>query len=78
MIKNWQEYAELEKLCDEADDRIQSGAWPSGIHFELMHILGTHGIRGGGREDAIKETRKLLDKFYQNQLIAQLAQSEIK
>jgi len=68
VIKDWQEYAELEELCDEADDRIKSGAWASGIHFDLMHILGKHGIYGGGREDAVKKMRKLLSDFRNSQV----------
>ena len=67
MIKDWTEYAELDELCSEADDRIKSGAWASGIHFNLMHILGKHGIYGGGREDAVSKMRKLLDDFYKSQ-----------
>ena len=69
MIKTWDEYNELEQICDEADDRIKSGAWASGIHFDLMHILGKHGIRATGREGAVKETRRLLNEFYQAQLL---------
>lgn len=69
MIKDWQEYATLEELCDEADDRIKSGAWASGIHFELMHILGKHGIRAASREDTIKQTRRLLNEFYMAQMM---------
>jgi hypothetical protein len=64
MIKTWEEYAELEQICDEADDRIKSGAWASGIHFELMHIIGKHGIRGCSREDTVVQGRKLLTEFY--------------
>jgi len=74
MIKTWEEYNELEEMCDEADDRIKSGAWASGIHFDLMHILGKHGIRGGGREDAVIKMRQLLDEFYQEQM--KVAQEE--
>ena len=68
MVKNWQEYNELEQLCDEAADRINSGAWASGIHFDLMHILSKHGIRATGREDAVKQTRRLLNEFYMAQV----------
>ena len=67
MINSWDEYNELEQICDEADDRIKSGAWASGIHFELMHMLGRHGIRAAGREDTITQARKLLDEFMTKQ-----------
>ena len=66
MIKTWEEYNEIEQICDEADDRIKSGAWASGIHFELMNILGKHGIHANGREGAVRETRKLLTEFYKS------------
>lgn len=68
MIKDWDEYAEIESICAEADDRIKSGAWASGIHFQLMHILNKHGIYGGGREATVKGAKKLMDEFYQAQL----------
>ena len=69
MIKNWQEYAELEKITDEAHDRIMSGAWASGIHFELMHVLGKHGIRAASREDTVKQARRLMNEFYTAQMV---------
>ena len=43
MIKDWQEYNELETMYEEAKDRIVAGTGFSGIHFHLTHILRTHG-----------------------------------
>ncbi len=69
MIKTWEEYNELEAMYDEANDRIISGAWASGIHFQVLHVLSRHGVYGSGREGGVNALRKLLDEFVQAQLM---------
>ncbi len=72
MIKDWQEYNELETMYEEAKDRIVAGTGFSGIHFHLTHILRTHGRTAMGRESSVSEMKKLLDEF----VISQLAEEE--
>ena len=68
MIQSWDEYNELETLCDDANDRLISGEGQTGVHFSLMFILRKHGINAMGREGSVKETRKLLDQFVAEQI----------
>ena len=72
MIKDWQEYNELESMYEEAKDRIIAGTGFSGIHFHLSHVLRMHGRTAMGRESSVLEMKKLLDEF----VIAQLAEAE--
>lgn len=69
MIKDWQEYNELEAMYEEAKDRIVAGTGFSGIHFFLSHILRKHGITAMGRESSVREAKKLLDEFVISQMV---------
>lgn len=68
MIKDWQEYNELESMYEEAKDRIVAGTGFSGIHFHLSHVLRQHGRTAMGRESSVREMKKLLDEFVTAQL----------
>ena len=67
MIKTWDEYNQLESLCDAAEDKIISGEGEIGQHYALANILGKHGIFSVSRHDTIPLTRKLLAEFIAKQ-----------
>lgn len=67
MIKTWEEYNQLESLCDAAEDKLISGEGEIGQHYALANILRRHGIFSISRYDTIPLSRKLLDEFMKSQ-----------
>jgi hypothetical protein len=69
----------LSDLYHEAYDRIQSGGtgagW-SGIHWELMNVLGQYGIASNSREEAIRMLKNLLDDYERNNFGTNQKQSD--
>lgn len=64
------EYNELADLADVGEDRLITGSGRSGVHYELMHVLGRHGIFVMSREEAVKAARKLCNEFLDSLSVA--------
>ena len=69
MIKDWQQYQELDDLVWQAEDRLNTGQGASGVHYVLMYALRNLGIFANGREDTITQGKKLLKEFEEAQRI---------
>jgi hypothetical protein len=67
MIKTWEEYNQLESLCDAAEDKLISGEGEIGQHYALANILRRHGVFSISRYDTIPLSRKLLSDFMDSQ-----------
>ena len=66
-ITSWEQFYELDRIVFDAEDRLKTGQGPSGIHYELMNLLRILGTMANGREDAIKQGKRLLREWEESQ-----------
>lgn len=61
---DYNSYSELQEVVEVAQDRLITGEGPSGIHYQLMHILKMkYGVVCMSREEAIRKGQKLCDEY---------------
>lgn len=63
MITSWEQFYELERVTWEAQDRLTTGSGQSGIHYDLLYILRGLGVFANGREDGIKQAKRILSEW---------------
>ena len=56
------QYYELEQITDAAEDKLISGEGEIGQHYTLAWILRGYGVFSFGRDDTVKQARKLLEQ----------------
>jgi len=63
MLKNWQEFYDLEQLVWQAKDRLCTGSGEPGTHYYLINRLRQLGVFANGREESIAQGERILQEF---------------
>lgn len=64
---DWQQYQIIQETADIAQERLLTGEGRSGVHYELIHLLGTVGVFCFSREEAIKKANKICREFLESE-----------
>jgi hypothetical protein len=66
-IQSFDEYNQLNNIVDEAQTALTDGE-NVGIHYNLAWVLRGYGIRANGREDTVRQGRRLLIEYEKENL----------